>query len=178
MPALKALGYSMNTPDPEQLNQAAELLLKQQTHVSSYSTLLIDENSQLLDGSAIAGITYNGDALAIQEQNESVAYVVPAEGSAIWVDFLAVAADSNNRKLAYQFIDFISRPENAARNANYLYYPSPITRASEYLDAEFLFNTQIYPSKPVLDQCEHYSELSPDGWRLRNQIYSTIIKGR
>jgi spermidine/putrescine transport system substrate-binding protein len=174
--ALKALGHSMNSNDPDALAQAAALLAEQKPAVHRYGTLSLGADSELLTGEVIAAMAYSGDAATLMDQDAAIAYVVPREGGAIWVDYLAINA-RGRRSLAAAFIDFLNRPEVSARNARHLSYATPNRAAKTLLPAEFLQNPLIYPDAETLAHSEHYAALTPDALRRRVQVYSAIVYG-
>lgn len=175
--ALKALGHSMNSGDPGALAQASELLLAQQPAVRRYGALGVDEDSELLRGEVVAAMTYNGDAAALMEHNPAVIYLVPREGGALWVDYLAVAAASTRKALGIAFIDYMNRPEVAARNAQGIYYATPNRAAEALLPESYLADPLVYPDAETLERCEVYQPLAPEALRARVQAYSRIVHG-
>ncbi len=174
--ALKALGHSMNSNDPDALAQAAALLAEQKPAVRRYGTVSLGADSELLSGEVIAAMSYSGDAATLMDRDATIAYVVPREGGAIWVDYLAIGA-RGRRSLAAAFIDFLNRPEIAARNARYVFYATPNRAAEALLPAEFLQDPLIYPDAKTLAHSEHYGNLTPDALRRRVQVYSAIVYG-
>ena len=119
--ALLALGYSINSENPEELKQAETLLLQQKPHVKSYSYVALNEKSALVNGKVLMAMMYSGDALMVQEHHPQIKYVVPIEGSNLWVDYLSVAKLSKNKALAWKFINWPSmcitpRPTSRPKN--------------------------------------------------------------
>ncbi len=106
----------------------------------------------------------------LAEQDEKIAYVVPEEGTNIWVDYLVVGKASKHRKLAMDFINFLNEAENAAQLAQFVYYASPNRAATQYLPADFLADTVIYPEQAVLDRSEFYLELPPRVQKFYNAV--------
>ena len=173
--ALKFLGYSANSENPDEIKLASTLLRKQKPFVSDYSYLNIDKSSALVTGDVAMAMIYNGDAFALNEIDKNIEYVLPEEGGNIWVDYILLSKYSKNTKLAYQFLDFINEPLNAVRLAEYVYYATPNKAAEKLLPAEFLQNPVIYPTKSSLTKSEVYRTLSPRTVKLRNQIFSNIL---
>lgn len=174
--ALKALGFSMNSADPSQLDQATALLLEQKPALRGYGTLDLGPESQLVSGELVAAMSYSGDAATLMEQHDAIRYLVPEEGGPIWIDYLTIGAHGQP-DLAAAFIDFLNRPEVAAQNAQYLYYATPNLAAKELVQKDFLSDPLIYPSAETLARCEHYSLLPPEAIRRRIQAYSGIVYG-
>ena len=150
--ALKSLGQSTNSTETKILERAENLLIKQKPHVKDYSYVAVTEDSSLVKGDALAALAYSGDALMLAEHDENIAYVVPEEGTNIWIDYLVVSKASKRQKLAMDFINFINEAENAAQLAEYVYYASPNLAAVEFLPEEFLSDPVIYPNQAVTRQ--------------------------
>lgn len=172
--ALKALGYSSNSTEPDQLQRAQDLLLGQKPFVAQYDYVGLTEKSSLVTGEIIAALAYNGDAIALNKYHPKISYVVPVEGTIIWADYLAVLAASQNKDLAMKYIDFINRPQVAARNAEFLNFATPNKGAEKLLPATFLKDENIYPKPEVLARCEIPSDLPPRSIKQRNSIFSGI----
>lgn len=175
--ALKALGYSANSEHPEELAAAERLLKEQRPHVKSYSYISLSEDSSLVSGETAAAMIYNGDALMLQQYNPQIRFVLPREGGGIWVDYLVVMAASPRKALAARFIDFLNQPENAARNAAFVFYATPNLAAERLLPASFLNDPRIYPDPVSLERSEHYmTRLSPAGIKARQSIYYRLVR--
>jgi spermidine/putrescine transport system substrate-binding protein len=172
--ALKALGHSANSGDPTAIKAAEELLLAQKPYVSTYNYIALTEESALVSGAIVAAMVYSGDALMVQEHNENIQYVLPAEGGNIWVDYLAVVESSRNKDLAWAFINFLNQPEHAAQLAEYVYYATPNTAAEKLLPQEFLADPVIYPSKEALARSEFHTPLPPRAVKKRNLAFARV----
>ena len=172
--ALKALGYSVNSTNKEEIKKAADLLMSQKPFVKDYSYITLDESSSLVKGDIVMAMAYSGDALMLSDIDERIEYVVPKEGSNIWIDYLLVSKYSKNKKLAYAFINFMNIPKVAARQAQYVYYATPNKKAGELLPKDFLSDPVIYPSNEIIDKSESYKRLSGRITRFRNQVFSEI----
>jgi spermidine/putrescine transport system substrate-binding protein len=174
--ALKALGHSANSTEPDALDAAESLLLAQRPHVKAYGYVDITADSALLTGEVVAAMMYSGDALALADQDPRVAYRVPEEGGELWVDYWTVSAFSNNRALAWAFVDFLSRPEQAARTALTLNYPTPNLSARILLPRAVLDNTAIYPDAATLERSEVLGPLPPRVTRRISEIHQRVLR--
>lgn len=155
--ALKKLGYSMNTTNPKEINEAKELLMKQKDLVLAYVN---DEGKdRLLGEEAAMGIIYSGDAVTLMEENPNLEYSIPKEGSNKWVDAMCIPTIAKNKKEAEMFINFLLDPENAKANAEYIGYSIPNTGALELLDEEITNNPVAYPPQDVLDKSETFIDI-------------------
>ena len=173
--ALKSLGHSANTEDRDAIREAAGLLLAQRPFVRSYEYVSLTEKSALVTGEIWASMMYSGDALMVQEFHEDIVYVVPEEGSNLWVDYLAVMQSSPRKDLAAKFIDFLNRPEIAARNAEFVYCGTPNTAARNHLPTDYFDNKVINPDEAVLSRSEAYRELPPRVQRTLNSEFARVV---
>lgn len=174
--ALKALGYSANSVASTEIKAAGELLIQQKPFVRSYSYVSLSEQSGLVNGELLAAMIYNGDALLLQEYQPAITFVIPTEGSTLWVDYLVVSASSRQPALAMQFINFLQQPANAARLAESIYMASPNTAAEQLLPAAFMNNPFIYPSADVLQKSEFYQALPARTLKLKNSIVVELLR--
>lgn len=150
--ALKKLGYSMNTRNLKELEEAKEELIKQKPLLLAY---VGDEVKDMMIGEEAAlAVVWSGDAVYMMEENEDLRYVVPKEGSNYWFDNMVIPATSNNKKEAEMFIDFMTRPEIALKNTEYIGYSTTNTETMKLLDPEVVNNEVAYPDDEVLDNCE------------------------
>ena len=158
--ALKKLGYSMNSTNPKEINEAKKLLMKQKNLVLAYVN---DEGKdRLLGEEAAMGIIYSGDAVTLIEENSNLEYAIPKEGTNKWVDAMCIPSTAKHKKEAEMFINFLLDPKNAAINADYIGYSIPNTGALELLDEEVTSNPVAYPSEEVLDKSETFIDLGND----------------
>lgn len=174
--ALKARGYSANSANGDEIAAAKGLLMKQQPFVKSYNYIALNESSALVTGDLVAAMAYSGDALMLQEHNENIEFVLPSEGSVIWIDYLAVMQKSHNKQLAMDFLNFINEPKNAAQLAEFVWYATPNKAAEKLLPEEFLTNPVIYPSKSSLAKSEFYEALPPRATKKRNVVFANIVR--
>ncbi|WP_048307429.1 spermidine/putrescine ABC transporter substrate-binding protein [Halomonas sp. PR-M31] len=173
--ALKALGYSLNSTEPKELAEAEALLQAQTPAVTTYQYVSFNENSALVNGQVVMSMMYNGDAMAVQEYNDNIAFVLPKEGSNIWVDYLSILSASTEKAAAKEFINFLNEPEIAARLAQYLYYATPNRAAEELLPAAFKNDPVIYPSEKALEKSETYRHLPARTQKNRAAIFSRLV---
>lgn len=173
--ALKALGYSLNSTDEEQLKEAEALLRAQAPAVNTYRYLSLNEDSALVTGQVAMSMMYSGDALMVQRYHDEIAFVLPEEGGNIWADYLSVLSASTEKAAAKQFINFLNEPEIAARLAQHVYFATPNRAAEEFLSAEFRSNPVIYPSEETLDRSEFYHRLPARTQKNRAAIFSRIV---
>ena len=154
---LKKLGYSINSTDRKQINEAKNVLMKQKDLVLAYVN---DEGKDRLLGDEVAmGMIYSGDAVNLMAQNPNLDYVIPKEGTNKWVDAMCIPKTAQNKKEAELFINFLLDPENAKINTEYIGYSTPNKGAIELLDKSITENPVAYPSEKVLEKCETFRDL-------------------
>ena len=160
--SLVRLGYSLNSTDTNELEEASQELIKQKSLVQSY---VMDEvKDKMINGEAMFATVYSGDAIYIQEEapDLNLQYVVPKEGSNKWFDVMVIPKGAKHKTEAELFINFLSDPENAKENVDYIGYATPNEGAYELLDKEVQEDETVYPSDEVLDKCEIFKDLGND----------------
>ncbi len=169
--ALKALGYSVNTEDPDQVAAALEHLLEIRQDVvivESYADAVIP----LLDsGEVVALVGWAEDVLEGREVNEAITYVIPDEGPMLWGDNFVIPANSPRKYTAEVFLNFLLRPEIGAMIVNENYYASANEAAREFIDPEILNDPAIFPPDQDLKEGEVYLPLSPEGEILYQETW-------
>lgn len=156
--AMKYLGYSINSKNPLEIQTAANLLIdqKQRGIVKAYQ---VDETKdKMVAGEGTLAVVWSGDAQYAINLNEDLAYVVPDEGSNVWVDGMVIPASAANYENALAFIDFMSRPDIALLNAEYIEYSSPNKGAIELMGEDYLDNPNLNPAQETIDNCEFFHD--------------------
>ena len=154
--ALKKLGYSMNTRNETELEEAKQELIEQKPLVLAY---IVDEiRDKMLSGEGAVAVAWSGDAMDVILSGENFNYVVPKEGSNFWVDAMVIPANAKNPDAAHKFINFMTDPENAAANSEYIGYSTPNEAALELLPDEMINSNVAYPSQEVIDNCEIFRD--------------------
>lgn len=170
--ALKKLGYSMNSTNPKEIEEAKKELMKQKPLVQAYVN---DEGKdRLVAEEAAMGIVYSGDALTLIESNPNLAYATPKEGTNKWVDAMCIPKVAENKKEAEQFINFMLEPENAKQNVDYIGYSTPNDAAKKILDPKMKNSKIAYPSTDVLDKSEIFINLPKDVLKLYDDAWIQI----
>ena len=124
MMAFKALGYSMNTENEDEINTAYEWLSEMNATMSpAYVTDEVIDN--MIGGYKDIAVVYSGDATVILDENESMSFFMPNEGTNIWYDSMIIPANAENPKLAHEFINYILSYDVAYDNTEYVGYTSP-----------------------------------------------------
>lgn len=158
--ALKYLGYSQNTTDPAQITEATDLLIEQKPLVQAY---VMDQIFDKLEGGeAAVGPYYAGDAITMIEENPDLAFVVPKEGTNLFVDAMCIPKGAQNKENAEAFINFMCDPENMAQNIEYIAYSSPSSAARELLSDDLKNSDICYPDQALLANTDTFINLPQD----------------
>ncbi|MBM7709023.1 ABC transporter substrate-binding protein [Enterococcus lemanii] len=166
---LNSLGFSLNSTDDEELTQAVDHL---RTLMPNIKAIVADEIKMYManEESAVA-VTYSGEAADMMDQNEHIHYVIPEEGSNLWFDNIVIPHNAKNIEGAYDFINFMLRPEVAAQNAEYIGYSTPNVKALALLPSEITEDEQFYPSDERMARLEVYENLGPKYIGIYNDLF-------
>lgn len=154
--ALKMLGYSLNTTDPEQLNQVKEQLIEQKPLVKQYKN---EAEELLIAGDVIMAHCWSGDAFRAAEEHPSIRYIIPKEGSSQFIDTVCIPKSAPHKDLAEKFINYLLRPEINAKISAFTKYGTCVPAAKEHLPEEILKHEYIYPTADVLQSLEWIKDL-------------------
>lgn len=171
--ALKYLGYSLNSTDLDELEAAKNLLIEQKPLVQAY---VIDQvRDKMIGGEAALGVIYSGEALYCQQENPDLDYVIPKEGTNIWIDSWVIPKNAKNVENAEAFINFLCRPDIAKMNFDYITYSIPNTAGRDLIEDESLRNSPIaFPDDSRLENCETFRFLGDDNDALYNRLWREI----
>lgn len=155
--ALKKLGYSQNTTDPAQLDEATELLKAQRPVVQAY---VMDQIfAKMSSGEAAIAPYYAGDFFTMHADNPDLAFCTPKEGTNLFFDAMVVPKTSQNQEAAERFINFMLEPDIALANIEFIGYSTPMTVVREMLDEEVRESPISYPSEELLSRCDVFTNL-------------------
>ena len=178
MVALKKDGFSMNSSDEGELEQAKQALIDQKPLVQAY---VIDQvRDKMIGGEAAVGVIYSGEMLYIQEEvanlglDYSLEYVIPQEGTNLWLDSWVIPKNAKNKTNAEKWIDFLCRPEIAKANFEYITYPTPNKGAFDLLDEDLQNNKSVFPDKDSLVNCEVFRYLGDDVDSVYNDLWKEV----
>ena len=171
--ALKYLGYSLNSTDLDELEAAKNLLIEQKPLVQAY---VIDQvRDKMIGGEAALGVIYSGEALYCQQENPDLDYVIPKEGTNIWIDSWVIPKNAKIVENAEAFINFLCRPDIAKMNFDYITYSIPNTAGRDLIEDESLRNSPIaFPDDSKLENCETFRFLGDDNDALYNRLWREI----
>ena len=171
--ALTRLGYSMNSENEKEWQEAAESLSVQKPIVQAYVMDAIFDKMEA--GEAWIAPYYAGDALIMQETNPEIKFYIPTEGTNMFVDSVCVLNTTEHKKEAELFINFMCDPEIAAMNAETVGYATPNTEAVKLLDPEITGNELVYPSEDFLkNNTDVYINLSQKSQMLQSTLWTDL----
>jgi spermidine/putrescine transport system permease protein len=170
---LKYLGYSLNSLDRDELNEAMELLIEQKPLVQAY---VIDQvRDKMIGGEAAIGVIYSGEAIYTQRENPDLEYVIPEEGSNIWFDSWVIPKIAKNKENAEKFLNFLCRPDIALMNFEYITYSTPNTAAQEMIEDDDIRNSSIaFPDLDALPELETFQYLGSEGDELYGELWNKV----
>lgn len=173
MVAEKKNGFSMNTLDETELQTAKEDLIAQKELVQAY---VIDQvRDKMIGNEAAIGVIYSGEAIYTQRENPDLEYVIPEEGTNVWIDSWVILKDAPNKENAEKFIDFMCRPDIALMNFEYITYSTPNDAARELIEDEEIKNSEIaFPDLTQYDNLETFVYLGEEGDTLYNELWKEV----
>ena len=171
--ALKMRGHSYNASAQDELAGARADLLELKPHLLAFET---NYRPLLASGQAYLSLGWNGDAAALLAQGIPIRYVVPSEGSQIWEDDWAIAADSSYPDLAHMFLNFVLRPDIAAQEARYTRYATGNHSAWMLLEEELRNDPSTYPSQGLLAKLEAGMPIDAEGQKRRAELWMELRK--
>lgn len=173
MVALKYLGCSCNTTDTAELEKAKDLLIRQKPLVQAY---VIDQvRDKMIGGEAALGVIYSGEAIYTQRENPDLEYVIPKEGTNIWIDSWVIPKNAPDKENAEKFLNFLCRDDIALKNFDYITYSTPNTAAQAEIEDDDIRNSKIaFPDLTKLTGLETYSYLGKEMDKTYDDLWSQI----
>ncbi len=173
MVSLKRLGYSMNSLDTAELEQARDELIAQKPLTQAY---VVDQvRDKMIGDEAAIGVIYSGEAIYTQRENENLEYVVPKEGSNVWIDCWVIPKASKNKENAEAFINFMCRPDIALMNFDFITYSTPNDAAREMIEDEAIRNSEIaFPDLSQYENMETFKYLGSEGDEIYNEYWKQV----
>ena len=169
---LKYLGYSLNSTDLDELEAAKKLLIKQKPLVQAY---VIDQvRDKMIGNEAAIGVIYSGEAIYTQWENPNLEYVIPKEGSNVWIDSWVIPKNAKHKENAEKWINFLCRPDIAKKNFEYITYATPNKGAFELLDEELHNNKAVFPDLSQLKNSESVQYLGEEVNDMYNEMWKQV----
>lgn len=171
--ALKLSGYSINSMDLDELTEAKELLIDQKPLVQAY---VVDQvRDKMINNEAAIGVIYSGEAIYTQIENPNLEYVIPKEGSNVWIDSWVIPKSAKNKDNAEEFINFLCRPDIAKINFDYITYSTPNEEARNLIEDVKIRDSKIaFPDTSELERCETFHYLGDKFNNIYNELWREI----
>ncbi|MGL4362636.1 MAG: ABC transporter substrate-binding protein [Cellulosilyticaceae bacterium] len=171
--ALKKLGYSLNSDDALELEEAKLVLMKQREAVNPIYG--VDTGTSMIErGETAINMIWSGEGLNLQDDNENLKYVVPKEGANFWIDSLCIPEDATNVSGAEKFINFVSSKESALRIADEIGYTTPNKEAQKEQSEEVRNNPNAYMSEELMNTSELYIDLDTETRKIYDYIWTEV----
>ncbi len=174
----KLLGYSLNSTDVNELNKVRDVLIKQKPLVQAY---VVDQvRDKMIGGEAAVAVIYSGEILYIQNEvkesggNFELKYVIPKEGTNVWLDAWVIPKNAKHKENAEKWLDFLCRPDIAKRNFEYITYATPNIEAYKLLDEDLKNNKAVFPDDEQLENSEVFEYLGDGADELYNSLWKEI----
>jgi putrescine transport system substrate-binding protein len=180
--ALGYLGLDPNSTRQADLEQAADLVMKIRPYVRKFHSS--EYLSALATGEICFVVGWSGDIMqarsraAEAKNGVEIGYAIPKEGAQMFFDNLAIPADAKNVAEAYELIDYLYRPEVAARNSDFLSYASGNLAAQKLVDPKILNDKNIYPDEATLKKLFVITARDPATQRMINRLWTRVKTGR
>ena len=171
--ALKKLGYSMNSDNPAELEEAKQILLEQRELVDpKYG---VDNGTTMIAaGESALNMIWSGEGLNLQDEYPNLVYTIPKEGVNFWIDSLCIPANAANVEGAHQFINFVSDKEAALRIADEIGYTTPNKEARLEQPEHVRNNPNAYMPKELMDLSEIYLPLSQETKQMYDEVWTQV----
>jgi spermidine/putrescine-binding protein len=173
MVALKLNDFSANSLNEAELTTAKESLITQKPLVQAY---VVDQvRDKMIGGEAALGVIYSGEAIYTQRENPDLEYVIPREGTNVWIDSWVITKEAANVSNAEKFIDFMCREDIALMNFEYITYSTPNEAARALIEDEAVRNSPIaFPDLTEYENLETFQYLGEEGDALYNNLWKEV----
>src|SRR5258706_12164715 len=180
--ALHYLGLDPNTTNEADLQKAADLVSKIRPYVHKFHSS--EYLNALASGEICLVVAFSGDVKQSQKRaaeaknGVEIAYAIPKEGAQLWFDNLAIPRDARNVAEAEEFINYLQRPEVAAKNTNFISYANGNLASQKFVDKAILDDKGIYPDDVTMRELYTISAHDPKTQRLMNRLWTRIKTGK
>jgi len=173
--ALKSLGYSTNTRNPDEIKQAYEKLTRLMPNVLVFNADAPRE--PFLAGDVNLGMIWSGEVSMAREEMPDLTYVYPREGAAFWIDSFVIPSGAENVENAHKFIDYMLRPEVAKLTVEEVGYATPNLTARDMLEEDIRNDPVIFPPAGVVRAGELQKDIGPQATGLMNRYWEKLKSG-
>ncbi|MHB1946633.1 MAG: ABC transporter substrate-binding protein [Gammaproteobacteria bacterium] len=172
--ALRTLGYSVNDNNPEHIEEAYLKLKTLLPNIKIFSSAVL---SLLIDDDVTIGMAWNGDVYKSRKENNQLEFVYPKDGFVIWVDNFAITKNAPHKANAYQFLNFMLRPDIARALALDNNFPTANLTAQKSLPSEIRNDPVAYPSREILKRGEFQTDVGDEALALYEKYWERLKMG-
>jgi spermidine/putrescine transport system substrate-binding protein len=172
--ALKSLGYSSSTKDPNQIKAAYQKLVQLKPAILSFNT--DGWRDQILAGDLSLAQVYSSDAINVISENSKFKYVIPSSGTTVWTDTIVIPKSAPNVDAAYQWINYVLSPETASPVISRLKLSTPNQKVRQLLPDSLKNNPGLFPSEKLLAKCEVIAPVG-DATDLYDRYWTELTSG-
>lgn len=179
---LNYIGEDPDSKDPDVIAKTEEVLMAIRPYIQKFHSS--EYINALANGDICLALGWSGDVLQARdraaEANNGVIvnYVAPDEGALMWFDQMAIPADAPHPENAHAFLNYIMKPEVAAKASNYVYYANGNEASQEFLDEEVIDDPAIYPTPAALESLYTTTPLPPQVQRVVTRLWTKVKSGR
>lgn len=179
---LAYLGLNPDSHDPADIAKAEEALLKVRPFVRKFHSS--EYINGLANGDICVAVGYSGDVFQARDRAEEakagveLAYAIPKEGTQMWFDQMAIPADAPHKEEAFEFLNYMMRPEVIAKSSNYVFYANGNKASQQFLDKAVLDDPAVYPDAATMDKLFVNTALDPKTQRLFTRTWTKIVTGQ
>jgi putrescine transport system substrate-binding protein len=179
---LAYLGLDPNSTSDEDLAKAEEVLLSIRPHIRKFHSS--EYINALANGDICLAVGFSGDVFqardraAEADQGVSVGYAIPKEGAQMWFDQMAIPADAPHVEEAHEFINYMMKPEVAAKASNYVFYANGNLASQELLDPEVKDDPAVYPDAETMEKLFTITPLDSATQRRLTRLWTKVVTGQ
>jgi putrescine transport system substrate-binding protein len=176
---MKYLGLDPESKSSEDFAKVEEALMKIRPHIRKFHSS--EYINALANGDICLAVGWSGDVFqardraAEADQGVVIDYVVPKEGTEMWFDQMAIPADAPHVAEAHEFLNYVMKPEVAAKATNYVYFPNGNKASQEFIEKEIIEDPAIYPDQATLDKLFTVSPYDPKTQRIVTRTWTKIV---
>jgi spermidine/putrescine transport system substrate-binding protein len=174
---LKTLGYSANSEDKAELENARQKLLQLKPNAVIISNMNATVIPMLESGEVVIAYGWAYDAIVAQESGLPIEYIMPEEGTILWTDHFFIPANANNPHGAELFLNFILQPEIAAQIVNESFYPMAVDGIEQFVLPDIINNSVIFPDNTQIQKAEITLPIRPDRKTIFDEIWADFMVG-
>jgi putrescine transport system substrate-binding protein len=180
--ALNYLGLNPNSKDPADLQKAADLVTKVRPFVRKFHSS--EYLNALAGGEICLVVGWSGDIKQAQKRaaeakgGVEISYAIPKEGAPLFFDNLAIPKDARNAAGAHALIDYLQRPEVAARNSNFIAYANGNLASQKFIDKAILEDRSVYPDAATMQRLYTIAAQDQKTLRVANRLWTRVKTGK